>query len=94
MIAFSIGKGGSPELAQKLVNDSKALLSIQVDGEFFIISYKWEAMPLEILFKLEEEFDVDNPLCPDLVEKVIEKFEIKLAYNSFMYKKRKSIALR
>ena len=57
-------------MAEQLINDKAALLNIKVDGEFFIISYKWKAMPLEIIFKLEEEFDVVNPLTPNSPDKV------------------------
>ena len=63
-------KGAPPELAEKIINDKNAVLSIQVDGEFFIISWKWKAMPIEILFKLEEEFEVGNPLAENSAEKV------------------------
>ena len=77
-IVLFITNLGAPELADDLINDKTALLNIKADGEFFIISYKWKAMPLEILFKLEEEFDVVNPLTPDSPDKVsiIQKKEI------------------
>ena len=69
LVSFNINLG-APELAEELINDKTALLNIKADGEFFMISYKWKAMPLEILFKLEEEFDVVNPLTPDSPDKV------------------------
>ena len=69
LVSFNINLG-APELADELINDKTALLNIKADGEFFLISYKWKAMPLEILFKLEEEFDVVNPLTPDSPDKV------------------------
>ncbi len=52
------------------MNDSKAMLHIEVDGAFHCHSYKFSACPMEISFKVGEEFEFKNPLDPTDISKV------------------------
>ena len=52
------------------MNDSKAMLVIEADGPFHCHSYKFSACPMDISFKLGEEFEWKNPIDPTDVSKV------------------------
>ena len=62
--------GAPPEFAEKIMNDSKALLCIKADGAFHCHSYKFSACPMELSFKVGEEFEFKNPVDPTDISKV------------------------
>ena len=62
--------GAPPELVQKLLNDSKAMVCITMDGPFYCFSFKSSIMPMEMGFKVGEEFDFASPFDPTDVQKV------------------------
>ena len=67
---FPHNLGAPPELVQKLLNDSKAMVCISMDGPFYCFSFKSSIMPMEMGFKVGEEFDFASPFDPTDVQKV------------------------
>ena len=67
---LSSNLGAPPELVQKLLNDSKAMVCITMDGPFYCFSFKSSIMPMEMGFKVGEEFDFASPFDPTDVQKV------------------------
>ena len=67
---FFSNLGAPPELVQKLLNDSKAMVCITMDGPFYCFSFKSSIMPMEMGFKVGEEFDFASPFDPTDVQKV------------------------
>jgi hypothetical protein len=63
--------GAPPELVQKLLNDSKAKVCITMDGPFYCFSFKSSIMPMEMGFKVGEEFDFASPFDPTDVQKCL-----------------------
>jgi hypothetical protein len=63
--------GAPPELVQKLLNDSKAMVCITMDGPFYCFSFKSSIMPMEMAFKVGEEFDFASPFDPTDVQKCL-----------------------
>jgi len=66
-----VAMGAPPEMAEKFMNDSKAMLVIEADGPFHSHDYKFSACPMHYSFKLGEEFEVKNPVDPTDVSKCI-----------------------
>ena len=52
------------------MSDSKAKLSIKADGPFHCFSFKSSIMPIDMSYKVGEEFEYKNPLDPTDVQKV------------------------
>ena len=52
------------------MNDSKAMLCIKADGAHHCHKYTFSACPMEISFKVGEEFEFKNPIDPTDVSKV------------------------
>lgn len=63
--------GAPAGFAEKVMNDCKNMLCIKADGAFHCLSYKFPACPMELSYKIGEEFDVPNPLDPSDVQKCI-----------------------
>ena len=57
-------------MADKMMADSKAMLNIKVDGPFHCFCFKSSIMPVEMSFKVGEEFEFKNPIDPTDVQKV------------------------
>ena len=62
--------GAPAGLADKMMADSKAMLCIKHDGPFYTFSFKSSIMPIEMSYKVGEEFEFKNPLDPTDVQKV------------------------
>ena len=57
-------------MADKMMNDCKAMACIKAQGPFHHHSYKSSIKPMDVSFKLGEEFDYTNPFDPTDVQKV------------------------
>ena len=53
-----------------MMADSKAMLCVKVDGPFHCFSFKSSIMPMDMSFKVGEEFEYKNPMDPTDVQKV------------------------
>ena len=53
-----------------MMADSKAMLCIKTDGPFHCFSFKSSIMPMDMSFKVGEEFEYKNPMDPTDVQKV------------------------
>ena len=53
-----------------MMSDSKAKLCIKADGPFHCFSFKSSIMPIDMSYKVGEEFEYKNPLDPTDVQKV------------------------
>ena len=62
--------GAPAGLADKMMADSKAMLCIKTDGPFHTFSFKSSIMPMDMSFKVGEEFEYKNPMDPTDVQKV------------------------
>jgi len=63
---------GAPSgLADKMMADSKAMLCIKTDGPFHCFSFKSSIMPMDMSFKVGEEFEYKNPMDPTDVQKIM-----------------------
>ena len=62
--------GAPPELAEKMMQDCKAMVCIKADGPFHCHSFKSSVLPMDMSFKVGEEFCFPNPIDPTDVQKV------------------------
>jgi len=63
--------GAPPELAEKMMQDCKAMVCIKADGPFHCHSFKSSVLPMDMSFKVGEEFCFPNPIDPTDVQKCI-----------------------
>lgn len=63
--------GAPAGLADKMMADSKAMLCIKTDGPFHTFSFKSSIMPMDMSFKVGEEFEYKNPMDPTDVQKIM-----------------------
>ena len=57
-------------MADKMINDTTAMVCVKADGPMHCHKYKYAACPMEYSFKCGEEFDFPNPFDPTDVMKV------------------------
>jgi hypothetical protein len=75
--------GISGDMADKMINDPKAMVCIKADGPMHCHKYKYSACPMEYSFKCGEEFDFPNPFDPTDVMKAIFTKEGNCLMGSF-----------